>query len=82
MGRAREMAAHPPGPRCGWAACRSALQLPLEGNYSTALSLWYAVHGIEATYPPPTWEAAAYLGSQMPLPGDRPPESVQSNSSR
>ena len=41
-------------------------------NYSTALSLWYAVHGIEATYPPPTWEAAACLGSQMPapLPGD------------
>ena len=34
------------------------------------MSLWYAVHGIEASYPPPTWEAAAYLGSHMPLPGD------------
>ena len=34
------------------------------------MSLWFTVHGIEASYPPPTWEAAAYLGSQMPLPGD------------
>ena len=35
------------------------------------MSLWSAVPGIEASYPPPTWEAAAYLGSHMPLPGDR-----------
>ena len=34
------------------------------------MSLWSAVHSIEASYPPPTWEAAAYLGSHMPLPGD------------
>ena len=28
-------------------------------DYSTAMSLWFTVHGIEASYQPPTWKAAA-----------------------